>query len=66
MPIDIYLYINLIMKIIITENQLNNISLRNNWLENPLHISSKKIIVTESQYSKLLISLFGVFSTSAI
>ncbi len=43
------------MKIIISENQLNNISLNNNWIENKLKTISKKIIVTESQYRKLLL-----------
>ncbi len=43
------------MKIIISENQLNNLSLNNNWIENRLKTISKKIIVTESQYSKLLL-----------
>lgn len=43
------------MKIIISENQLNNLSLNNNWLDNRVKTISKKIIVTESQYSKLLL-----------
>ena len=43
------------MKIIISENQLNNVSLNKNWLLDRVQTSSKKIIVTESQYSKLLL-----------
>ncbi len=43
------------MKIIISENQLTNISLNKNWILDRVKTHSKKIIVTESQYSKLLL-----------
>ena len=42
------------MKIIISENQLNNISLNKNWILERVKTNPKKILVTESQYTKLL------------
>ena len=43
------------MKIIISENQLNNISLNKNWILDSVKTNPKKIIVSESQYNRLVL-----------